>query len=192
MRRSFLWVIISLFLVEGQVQHLQAAPKVPPAPPFTVGGLQFTIPPKWISEPVENSARAGQWLVPPAKGQGDDPGEVVVIYFGPGIGGTAQENIEDWIGTMVNAEGHPAAAEQKHHVTLGLTISQLAIFGTYTQCVPIPGVPPQPRPKFGLLGAVIEGKQGNIYWRFTGPETLIATNLPLFGKVIDSLLPVDK
>lgn len=193
MRRAFLWVTILLFLIGGPAQHLQAAAK--PAvvvPSFTVGGLQFAIPPKWISEPVENGARAGQWHVPPLHGQGDEGGEVVVLYFGPGIGGNAQQNIEAWINTMVDAAGHPAAAEKKHHLTAGFDISQVAIFGTYNQVVPIPGVPPQPRMNYGLLGAVIEGKQGNIYWRFTGPETLITANLPIFTKAIDSLKPADK
>ena len=93
---------------------------------------------------------------------------------------------------MFNAEGHPAAAEVKHHTTGGLKISQLVVFGTYNQVVSLPGVPPVPKSNYGLLGAVIENPQGNIYWRFTGPEPLITANLPLFNKVIDSVRPQDK
>ncbi|HEY0257548.1 MAG TPA: hypothetical protein VGC39_08905, partial [Candidatus Methylacidiphilales bacterium] len=116
----------------------------------------------------------------------------IVHYLGQGVGGTTKENIEAWIGTMFNAEGHPTAAEVKHHETNGLKIFQIVIFGTYNQVISMPGIPPQPKPNYGLLGAVIETPQGNIYWRMTGPEPLITANLPFFNKVIDSVKPQDK
>ena len=53
-------------------------------------------------------------------------------------------------------------------------------------------MPPAIKSNYGLLGAVIENPQGNIYWRFTGPEPLITATLPLFNKVIDSVKPQDK
>jgi hypothetical protein len=165
-------------------------------PSFPVGDLQFTIPSKWRIEPVTSPARGGQWRVPPLHGEGEG-GEVVVFYFGPpvngkAIGGTAKENIDAWIGTMFNAEGHPLAYKVKKHETGGHAISEVVILGTYYQNISLPGVPPVLKPNYGLLGAVIENPQGNIYWRFTGPEALITANLPLFNKVIDSVRPQDK
>jgi len=185
---------MAAMLIAGGVGSVAARPADRDAdvplygPSFPVGDLKFTIPSKWRIEMVESPARGGQWRVPPLHGEGEG-GEVVVFYFGPGIGGTAKENIEEWIGTMFNAEGNPAAAEVKHHVTGGLKISQVVLFGTYNQVVSLPGVPPETKANYGLLGAVIENPQGNIYWRFTGPEALITANLPLFNKVIDSVLP---
>jgi hypothetical protein len=161
-------------------------------PAFNVGGYKFTVPARWQSEPVASPARAGQWQIPPLHGMDGQEGEAVAFYFGPGLGGDAKQNIEAWIGTMFNAEGQPAAAEQKHHETGGLKISQVVIFGTYNQVVPVPGIPPVAKPNYGLLGAVIESPQGNIYWRFTGPEPLITADLPLFNKIIDSVKPLDK
>jgi hypothetical protein len=159
-------------------------------PSFPVGALKFTIPSKWKIEPVESPSRGGQWRVPPLHGEGEG-GEVVAFYFGPGVGGTPKENIEAWIGTMFNAEGNPAAAEIKHHVMGGFKISQVVIFGTYNQVISLPGVPPAHKSNYGLLGAVIENPQGNIYWRFTGPEALITATLPLFNKVVDSVKPAE-
>jgi len=161
-------------------------------PAFKVGGVQFTLPAKWQAEPVESPARAGQWRVPPLHAQDGEGGEVVVFYFGPGVGGSARENIEAWIGTMFNVDGQPAAAKENHHVTGGFKISQVVIIGTYNQVISLPGIPPQSRPNYGLLGAVIENPQGSVYWRFTGPEPLITANLPLFNKIIDSVKPQDK
>jgi len=193
-----LWITAVMFIAGGVVvfgahQEVRDADVTLSGPSFPVGNLKFTIPSKWRIEMVESPARGGQWRVPPLHGEGEG-GEVVVFYFGPPIGGTqiggtTKENIEAWIGTMFNAEGHPAAAEIKHHETGGLKISQVVIFGTYNRVVSLPGAPPVPKSNYGLLGAVIENPQGTIYWRFTGPEALITANLPLFNKVIDSVLP---
>ena len=160
-------------------------------PAFPVGAMKFTVPAKWQPTPSDNPARVGQWLVPALKPDGE-PGEVVAFFFGPTSGGSAKENIESWIGTMVNAEGQPAAAEVKNHKTGDFKISQVMILGTYSQVIPLPGVPPRSRPNFGLLGAVVESPKGNVYWRFTGPEPLITANIPLFNKIIDSVKPQDK
>jgi hypothetical protein len=196
MRRDLLLAAAVIFAAGGGIcSRVQAAPHdsdvTLSGPSFPVGDLKFTIPAKWKIEMVESPARGGQWRVPPLRPDGEG-GEVVAFYFGPGIGGSAKENIEAWIGTMFNAEGHPAAAEIKQHEMGGLKISQVVLFGTYNQVVSLPGVPPVPNSNYGLLGAVIENPQGNIYWRFTGPETLITANLPLFNKVIDSVKPQDK
>ncbi len=189
MRRVMLWITAAILLAaKAPARDMDVSLY---GPSFPVGNLKFTIPSKWRIEPVESPARGGQWRVPPLHGEGEG-GEVVVFYFGPGLGGTPKENIEAWIGTMFNAEGHPAAAEVKHRVAGGLKISQVVIFGTYNQVISLPGVPPQPKSNYGLLGAVIENPQGNIYWRFTGPEALVTANLPLFNKVVDSVKPQDK
>jgi len=193
MRRVIGWITAAILMAGGEmILATQAAARDADValygPSFPVGDFKFTIPSKWKIEPAESPARGGQWRVPPLHGEGEG-GEVVVFYFGPGIGGTAEENIEAWIGTMFNAEGHPAAAERKHHETGGLKISQVVIFGTYNQVISLPGVPPLLKSNYGLLGAVIENPKGNIYWRFTGPEPLITANLPLFNKVIDSVKP---
>ena len=193
MRRVILWVmvlVVTVASVTARAAHPAPRPDDPvlAGPSFPVGDLKFTIPAKWQIEHVESPARGGQWHVPPLAGQ-NEGGEVVVFYFGPGLGGSAKENVEAWIGTMTNVESHPAAEEVKHHDTGGFKITQLAIFGTYNQVVAMPGVPPLEQPDYGLLGAVIENPNGNIYWRFTGPEALITASQALFNKVIDSVAP---
>ncbi len=201
MRRVLLWITATMIIAAGASFPLvHAAPHDADVslsgPSFPVGNLKFTIPSRWQIEMVESPARGGQWHVPPLHPDSEG-GEVVAFYFGPGsdgkpVGGTAKENIEAWIGTMFNAEGHPAAAEIKHHDIAEFKISQVVIFGTYNQVISLPGVPPVLKSNYGLLGAVIENPQGNIYWRFTGPEPLITASLPLFNKILDSVKPQDK
>lgn len=175
-----------------RARPVSASPEVTlSGPSFPVGNLQFTIPAKWRIEMVQSPVRGGQWRVPPLRPDGEG-GEVVAFYFGKGIGGSPKENVEAWVGTMFNAEGHPSAYEIKRHEMGSFKISQVVMFGTYNQAVSLPGIPPQPKSNYGLLGAVIENPEGNIYWRFTGPEALITANLPLFNKIVDSVKPQEK
>jgi hypothetical protein len=196
MRRVMFW-ILGAVLFAGVMASLRARPvSASPevtlsGPSFPVGNLQFTIPAKWRIEMVQSPVRGGQWRVPPLRPDGEG-GEVVAFYFGKGIGGSPKENVEAWVGTMFNAEGHPSAYEIKRHEMGSFKISQVVMFGTYNQAVSLPGIPPQPKSNYGLLGAVIENPEGNIYWRFTGPEALITANLPLFNKIVDSVKPQEK
>jgi hypothetical protein len=190
MRRDLLLAAAVIFAAGGGIcSRVQAAPHdsdvTLSGPSFPVGDLKFTIPAKWKIEMVESPARGGQWRVPPLRPDGEG-GEVVAFYFGPGIGGSAKENIEAWIGTMFSAGGHPADKQWQYKAG-GFKVSQVVIFGTYSQVVASPGIPPLHHPNYVLLGTVLENPAGNIYWRFTGPEALVTAALPLFNKMIDSV-----
>jgi hypothetical protein len=191
MRWAMLWAAALGLLIAAPVSPLSAARHESElalnGPDFPVSGVVFTLPTKWIAETAGNPARAGQWRVPPPRGQTGEPGEIVAFYFGPKSGGTAKENIDAWMGTMFNVDGRPAAAEVKNRTAPAGKISQVVAFGTYSEVVPIAGIPPLPKPNYGLVGTVIETAQGNIYWRFTGPEPLITADLALFNKMIDSV-----
>ena len=189
------WVLAAglILIAGGGALQAQNPPDVPlHGPVFKVGGLQFTVPSRWQSEPVENpSTRAGQWRILPPHGQGEG-GEAVAFYFGPGLGGNARDNIEAWTAAMSSPNGRPVAADVKTRMVNGVKITTATLFGTYNRPVSMPGIPPEAKIGYGLLGGVIENAQGNVYWRFTGPEPLLAENSPLFNKVLDSVKPLEK
>ncbi len=161
-------------------------------PLFQAGGLQFVMPARWISETASDSVRAGQWRLAASRGAaaGPDDGELVVFYFGPGLGGTAQENIDGWSGTIRDASGNPVAGEVATRQAGGCKVTEVTITGFYRQQAPMAGLPPLVRPGFELAGAVIEGPKGNLYWRLTGPASLVAAALPFFRQAIDSVKPL--
>src|ERR1700685_2428800 len=76
-------------------------------PTFKVGGLKFIITSRWQSVPVEKSAPAGEWRVPLPHDQEGEGGDVVVLYFGPGVGGGAKDNIDAWADAMSSPDSHP-------------------------------------------------------------------------------------
>jgi hypothetical protein len=104
MRWALAWMAVAAFLAMGTARPSDiSADSALSGPSFPVGNLKFTIPSKWKIEPVESPARGGQWRIPPLRPDGEG-GRVVAFYFGPGVGGSPENNIEAWIGTMFNVD----------------------------------------------------------------------------------------
>jgi hypothetical protein len=155
-----------------------------------VGGLQFTLPATWTSQPPETSARAGQWTVPPpAATPGAEPVEVVVFFFGPGVGGTAKQNIAGWAAAMTAPTPAASPTPQKR-LAGGHAVTEVLFSGTYAQPSPEPGLPPVARPGSALWGAVMESGGGTLYWRATGPAAEVTALAPVLDKVLDSVTAV--
>jgi hypothetical protein len=195
MRRAFIYAAAALLLVAAPAFASHAHhgdDSDSDAILFKLSGLQFPLPPKWIAESPQSAARAGQWQVPPPRDEPGESGEVVAFFFGQGIGGSAKENIDAWTAAMITPEGNPATADVKDRTVNGTHITQAVVYGTYSQPVPIAGMPPLAKTDYCLVGAVVESPLGDIYWRFTGPATLVTANLPLFNQMIDSVKPQDK
>jgi hypothetical protein len=192
MRRAVLgatFLLAGTLLLAGRPLHSEDSDDIST---LKVGGLSFYIPDRWVREPAENPARAAQWLIPPHRGE-TEGAEVVVIYFGPGVGGGAQENIEAWSRLLTGADGLPPKPQPETRTVMGHKITVVLLSGTYAQAHPQPGIPPTLKPAYSLLGAVVENPGGNIYWRLTGPAAEVAELEPVFSKVLNSLRPqVDK
>jgi hypothetical protein len=155
-----------------------------------IAGLQFTLPGSWLPQPPETSARAGQWNVPaPATTPEGDPVRVVVFFFGPGVGGTAKENIDAWA-AAITAPSPPASPAPQKRTAGGHAVTEVLFSGTYAEPGPEPGLPPVARPGYALWGAVLDNGGGNLYWRATGPAAQVAALAPVLDKVLDSVKPL--
>jgi hypothetical protein len=191
---SRLVCVFGLLLVAGlsaQARHHHAAPA--PPPPFQAGGLQFSIPDVWVAEPSQSPARAAQWLIPSPRDAGTagstDGVEVTVFFFGPGVGGSSQENIDAWAGTITAPDGSPAKATPQKRTIAGHHVTEVFFSGTYSQVSPQPGLPPTLKPGYALIGAVVENPGGTIYWRVTGPAAQVMALQPDFDQALASLKP---
>ncbi len=177
--------------VAGRTHH-EKDDAAPETSLFKAGGLQFTMPGRWTAEPATSPVRAGQWRIPATRGAlpGPEDAELVVFYFAPGGGGTAQENIDGWRGAVRDDSGSPVTGLLSTRQPGGFKVSELIATGTYLDPVPMPGLPPVPRPGGELVGVVVENPNGNLYWRLTGPEPLVTAALPLLRQAIDSVKPL--
>ena len=175
--RSFLAAAASVLVASP----LAAAPAPAHSPHSeTAGGVQWTVPARW-SAGAGSSMRVATYAIPAAKGS--EPGECAVFFFGPGQGGTLDANVERW-GRQF--EGTPKPAQTATTVA-SLRVTRASVAGTYLA----PGGPMMQstgtRPGYRLLGAIVEGPEGNVFFKLTGPAATVAAAAPDFEALIASL-----
>ena len=147
-------------------------------------GVRWTVPATWKSE-AGRPMRLATYTVAPGA-------ECGVYYFGPGQGGSVEANVERWAGQFLQADGKPSKAAGKiaKHMVHDLTVTTVDVSGAYTG---MGGPAAQPGPAvagYRLLGAIVEGPRGSIFFKFVGPAKTISANQAAFDKMIASLAPV--
>lgn len=134
--------------------------------------------------------RLATYMIPHAAGDAEN-GECGVYYFGPGQGGSVEANLDRWIGQFVQADGKPSktAAKVEKRTLHGLKVTTVDVSGAYTGMGGPMAQTGKPVPGYRLLGAVVEGPQGSIFFKFTGPAKTTAQNQAAFNKMLDSMSP---
>ena len=131
--------------------------------------------------------RAATYSIPLA---GGDQGiaECVVNYFGPGQGGGVDANIERWRGQVLGADGKPASPKIDKRTVRGVPITVIDASGTYTGMGgPMAGG--KPVPGYRLIGAIVEGPGGSVFFKLTGPAKTIAAQQKNFEQLLASIQP---
>jgi hypothetical protein len=149
----------------------------------SAGGLRWKAPIGWKSE-AARPMRAATYSVPPAPGD-QSGGEVVINYFGPGQGGTVNANLERWNNQVLGPDGKPAKATTTlRDANIGM--ATIDVSGSYSGM----GGPMMASPKvvhgYRLLGAIVEGPQGNVFVKFTGPAKTVEANRQKFEALLGS------
>ncbi len=128
--------------------------------------------------------RAAEYVVPRAAGDGDD-GECTVITFGPGQGGSIDENIDRWVGQM---EGH-GPPSRTTRTTHGMKVTRVEVSGTYSG-MRMPAAPQAPsHPGWRLVGEIVEAPSGSWFFKLTGPSATVQASAPDLDALIDSARP---
>ncbi|WP_284662968.1 hypothetical protein [Myxococcus sp. SDU36] len=150
------------------------------------GGLTWTAPAEWAVQ-GPRPMRAATYKLPAAKGD-TEGAELAVFYFGPGQGGAVDANVKRWVGQFQTADGKPITKEAKTKAEKlnGLPLTTVDVKGTYTGGGPMMG-PSTPKPGFRLLGAIVEGAQGAVFFKLTGPEKTVAASEKSFRKLLESV-----
>ncbi len=145
------------------------------------GGLKWTAPKTWKNDGQTRPMRAATYAVP-------NGGECVAYYFGQGQGGSVEANIQRWAGQFRDASGQPvkSAATKKKSVH-GLPVTTVDVSGAYAAAGgPMMAAQP-PKPGYRMLAAIVEGPQGSIFFKFTGPSKTVAANQKDFDAMVDSV-----
>jgi hypothetical protein len=132
--------------------------------------------------------RLATYQVPAATGD-QAGGECAVYYFGQGQGGSVEANIDRWIGQFQQPNGKPSkdAAKVDKRTIKGLKVTTVDVSGAYTGMGGPRAPAGPPKQSYRLLGAIVEGPQGSIFFKFTGPAKTVGENQDSFEKMIFSL-----
>jgi hypothetical protein len=148
---------------------------------FEVAGVHFTKPAKWFSIEPSSSMRAAQLEVR----EGSGKVEVVFFYFGPGGAGGVGANVDRWLGQFQEPKEalKPKVEEQKIN---GTKVTYVQAEGTFMSGAPFG--PKTAVPGSMLFGAIVEGKQGAIFIKMTGPKKIAEGALQDARKMVEDAL----
>ena len=150
----------------------------------SAGGLRWTAPAGWKTEAAQ-PMRAATYTVEPAAGD-KARAECGVYFFGAGQGGTVEANLDRWKSQFTGPDGKPPAAQVASRTVRGLTITTIDTSGHYSGL----GGPVAPAQRavagYRLLGAIVQGRGGNVFIKFTGPARTVAANAQKFQQLLAS------
>ena len=139
-------------------------------------GLKFDVPAGWVTKPPASSMRVAEFTLPKADGDTEDAA-LTVYFFGAGMGGNVQANIDRWISQMAQPDGKAskdAAKTSTLATKSGLNVSLVDVSGTYVAEV-TPGATERfNKPGFRLRAAVVDTKEGPYFVKLTGPAKTVA------------------
>lgn len=152
----------------------------------SAGGLKWQAPTGWEAQP-ERPMRAATYSVPAASGD-PEPGEIAVFYFGPNEGGGVQANIDRWIGQVKQPDGSSSADRAKIEKLQGaVPLTTVELPGTYLATSgPMMQVSAE-KPGFRLMGAIAEGPNGAVFFKFTGPANTVEAHSAAFLDMVKSV-----
>jgi hypothetical protein len=148
-------------------------------------GIQWTAPAAWKAD-AQRPMRLATYTVAPGA-------ECAVYFFGAGQGGSVDANLDRWIGQFQQPDGKPSksAAKIAKKTAHGWPLTTVDVAGAYTGM----GGPTAPAgapamPGYRMLAAIVEGPQGSVFFKFTGPAKVVAANQAAFDKMLESLGPM--
>jgi hypothetical protein len=151
-------------------------------------GLAWQAPAGWTDEGAREM-RIASYSVP---GKNGGAAECAVYYFGPGQGGTPDANIQRWMGEFEKPEEPQRSTSTVH----GFRVTRARIRGAYRSHGGGMGAGmggnPQgaaeaPQADQELMGAIVEGPQGLVFFKLTGPQATIDGAAGDFDRMIGSL-----
>lgn len=148
---------------------------------FKVSEFTFATPDGWKKLPASSSMRAAELKA----GEGKDAADVVFFYFGAGGAGGVKANVDRWLSQF--KEPRDAANTKTEEATIGKTkVTYVTAEGTYLSGMP--GGAKTEMPDALLLGAIVEGAQGSVFVRLTGPAAQAKGQAGAFRAMIEKAL----
>ncbi len=146
-----------------------------------VAGVQWSVPKRW-EEQGARQMRAATYIIPATQG-GPEPAECAVFYFGNSQGGSVDMNIDRWVGQFETAN-LPARSEREVN---GMKVTLVQIAGAYLAPAGPMMQSQGKKDNFRLLGAIVDGPQGSVFFKLTGPAKTVGDCEGEFDAMVGSL-----
>ena len=136
--------------------------------------LKFDVPAGWTAEPPSSSMRIAEFTLAKVDGDAEDA-KLTVFFFGATQGGSAQANIDRWIGQMTQPDGRATkdVAKTSALTSHGLPISLVDVTGTYTAEVRPGSAEHFNKPGFRQCAGVVTTPGGPYFVKLTGPAKTV-------------------
>jgi hypothetical protein len=151
----------------------------PPAEAPSDPGIVWEKPAGW-SEEGAREMRIATYSVP---GKNGVKAECAIYYFGPGQGGDPALNVERWLGEFEHAQG----AEHDSTTVHGLHVTRARVRGAYRSHGMDGGPDGASASDQELMGAIVEGPQGLVFFKLTGPSGTVSAAASEFDRMIGSV-----
>jgi hypothetical protein len=148
---------------------------------FEVGGLKFARPADWKWVEVTSPMRKAQLKVPGATA--DQSADITFFHFGSGAGGDVHANTQRWLAQF---KGSDAAGKTEPQEIAGTKVTLVSTEGTFSSGMP--GGPSTQLENYALLGAIVEGPEGNVFVKMTGPAALVKESRAKFLEFITAAI----
>ncbi len=170
-----------------------ATPRPEPAPPGAAppgnaaapqrkgpADVAYDVPEGWQKAENPSPMRKATYKIPRAEGDPEDA-EMSVSQ----AGGSLDQNINRWSGQFERGKDDTTARQDRKVGELSVTVVEIR--GTFTGSGMPGAAPAGPKPKWALLGAIVQTEGGSTFFKLTGPDKTIDAAKPGFDKLVESL-----
>ena len=151
-----------------------AEPAAPSSPSRSsrAGGIAWEAPEPFRAVQPTSQMRAAEYVFP--EQEGEEPASLTVFFFGPGQGGSIQENIDRWVNQFQQPDGRASseAAEISERDVNDLKVHLVDVSGTYSAMTPM-GSRGGPATDQRMLAAIVEGPEGPVFFKMVGPRAVM-------------------
>ena len=156
------------------------APGEAAAPEAADPGVSWTVPKRWTID-LAQGMRVATYLVPAASaGAG---AECAVYYFGQGQGGGVEANLQRWMSEFQPLEKHDIRKLKPG----GIEITRIEARGTYVAHSMRSGESSGEKPNEALVGAIVSGPKGDVFFKLTGPAATVDAAAKEFDGMLGSM-----
>jgi hypothetical protein len=155
--------------------------QVAPPPAEANPGLAWKVPANWNTLEAR-SMRLATYGIPAAAGDAEGA-ECAVFYFGPSQGGGVQENLDRWVSQFEN----PKQPTRTQAEIAGFPVYRVTVTGDYLAPAGPMMQSAGTKKGYALLGAIVEGPAGRVFFKVTGPAKTVHAMTGEFDNMLKSL-----